>query len=353
MRNDCEAVELILSLCPGIVKYHRNEGTPLHLLTYHSYSVPGMVRILIESAGEDMHRLMWGETATSKAMKYWTLFRVWRSQLATLSQSFESILMRETESLEMPLPRQGWSFDSLQRLFNLPFRTTATALPDPLYCFHCEIKILRWDRGRTLVDPWWEHLVDRLKSCLCICHCLEESLEWLVMPAGSTIQKLCGLHDAAQPSQANEYERNDQEMLDRAPALHVDLDKLAANAATVAIAGSPFIEIWSNTSLSEGFYGNGQRKPNLPPSPETNALGPGSRKFIRTRDWEESSGMNFLWHKDIMARYAQMGGWTKRYMPGQLYCFHCMSMFENWTDEESCEDEEQTSATMPGTFPLS
>ncbi|KAE9367954.1 hypothetical protein N431DRAFT_486938 [Stipitochalara longipes BDJ] len=367
MRNDCKAVKLILSLCPGISNYQGNSMSTLKVLTYQSYSVLDMFGILIDSAA-DLHQVRDGETATSHAMKYWTLFRIRRSQLVTRFQNFDPVLIRELDSPKMPLRLQGWSFDRLQRLFSLPFRPTVIALPDPLSCYHCEIKILRWERGSVLVDPWWEHLIDRIKRYICICCCLETCLEWIEASAKSTIQKLCGVHG---PVRANEcaYSRNNQDFLDRATACETcstsemalerqfDLDKIASKAPRVSLIGSPFIKSWQpKYGLAERFYGNGSGKPNSPPCCESDdPLQFGSRKYIRTMDWEHSLGKRFPRHEDIMTQFEQLGGWTKRYLPGQLYCFHCMSMFENWTDEASCESArcaEKGPTTMPGTFPL-
>lgn len=366
MRNDCKAVNLILNLCPQISDYRRNLATPLQLLLDHPNNAPEMFKVLIDS-GEDLHQIQWHETASSKAMKYWTSFRSWRSQLKIYYQSFHSILTRETDLPEMPLRRQGWSFDSLQRLFNLPFRSTVTVQSDSSNCYYCKIEILDTERDYIFVDPWWEHLIDRIKKYQCICQCLKTSAEWLDASAKSSIQNLCGVHV---PTQSDEYIycQNDQAIvgkvttstcehcstLEITPVLQLDVEIQLARPPKVSLDNNKLAEIWFNIPPLECLYGYKECEPSSPISLDTSSLHPGSRNHVHTSDWEASSGMIFPSRKDIMTQFVKLGGWTKRYLPGHLYCFHCISMFENWAEELGCgsaQVAEHRSPAMPGAFP--
>ena len=363
MRNDFKAASMIVKLCPEISKHHGRSVPILSLLPYHLVGSSNTFEVIINS-GVDFHQIWFNETATSRAMRYWKFFRFWRYQLATHFNDAHEICMGETDAPWKPLRCQGWTYNTLQRLFALPLRVANSGLPDPLSCNHCEINIRRWDRSDILVDPWWEHLNRRIKMDQCVCLCLKKFPECIELPARATTADFCKLHDrlpadvslnaiGSQNSANLSVDCNICSIVGVVHGLDPESDTTSISPKA-SLRGESYIII-SETGLSEGFHGDRPQKNNSQHGREFNKLNLGSRKNLTTLDWECFTGSKFPRRNDIMNQFVLHDGWKKCYVPGQLYCFECMSMFEGWTDDENYDTEhvrKPAKEKMPGSFPL-
>jgi len=169
----------------------------------------------------------------------------------------------------------------------------ANCRPSGSSCGYCGLHIYRWDCPGILVDPWWKHLIDRIKRHLCC-----ESCRGLEVISG----------------------------------LPSSFDPITANVPKASLKGTPFIEIWDG-GLAEGFYGEAQHNEKSATYHGLDRPKPGSRKHLHTGDLGRLRGEKFSRRNKVMERFTQQGGWSKSYLPEHLYCFDCMSEFEGWAKE--------------------